>query len=345
MKLKLLAAGGIAVFVLATPALAQDAESATRCSVPADVSIYARDVGAVTMVRRGASVAVRSGSPAPAVMVEGWTPAPAPLGTLLSELGQEAGFAVTGAEGLGSVSWNGSAAPLGKVLDALTAQVGASWSFSSGVVRISRVAPVTTVSASIAKPANRDVTLALLDSLRGYEASDVSLSGGSISFSASSSVLSKIESGIAGISEVYAFDVTFYRGRPNAGRYAWSSLGSSVVADGAGGRVLLDEEGDRRLSSFLSSEGDVEAGKQQTVAGPAGWSVVVPQSQCGTGALELVLRPKRVGDGFALGLSGLGAPIEVPMVALGQTLVVAGREPVGGWISIVSIRPRIVTVR
>lgn len=325
--------------------MAQDTESAARCSVPADVSIFARESGAVPMVRRGASVSVRSGSPAPAVMVDGWSPAAAPLGSLLSELGQEAGFAVTGAEGLGVVSWDGSAAPLSKVLDSLTSQVGASWSYSSGVVRVLRTPPVISVSASIARPANRDVTLALLDTLRGYEATDVSLSGDAISFSASPSAMSRIEAGISGISEVYAFDVTFYRGRPGSGRYAWSSLGSSVVVDGAGGRALLDEDGDRRLSSFLSAAGDVEAGKQQTVAGPSGWSVVVPQSQCGTGSLELMIRPKRVGDGFSLGLSGLGSPIDVPMVTLGQTLVVAGREPVGGWISIVSIRPRIVSVR
>lgn len=345
MTLKFLLIGGLAAAIASTPAVAQDMETSMRCQVPAEVSIYARDMGAVSRVKRGETVVMRAGSPAPNLMVDGWKPAPAALPVVLSQLGSEAGFAVTGAEGLGTVSWNGSAAPLSTVLDNLTAQVGASWSYSSGVVRILRTPPASIVSASLQLPKNRDVTLALLDTLRGYEASSVKAEGGSISFKASPAAMSKIESGVAGISEIYAFDVTFYRGRPNAGRYAWSSLGSSVVVDGAGGRVLLDEDGDRKLAGFLSAAGDVDAGKQQTVAGPAGWAVVVPQSQCGTGSLELTLRPKRVGDGFSMNIAGLGSAIDVPMVTLGQTLVVAGREPVGGWISIVSIRPRIVSVR
>jgi len=345
LKLYKLLIGGIAAALVAVPAAAEDMETTLRCTVPSDVSIYARDTSAMSMVKRGETIVTRTGSPAPAVMVEGWNPAPAPLAAMLSQLGSEAGFAVTGAEGLGTVTWNGSSAPLSKVLDALTAQAGASWSYSSGVVRVLRTPPVSTVSGDLVTPSNRDVTLALLDTLRGYDATGVQLGSGSISFRASSAAMSKIQSGIAAIGEVYAFDVTFYRGRPSAGRYAWSSLGSSVVADGAGGRVLLDEEGDKRLSTFLSSAGDVEPGRQQTVAGPAGWAVVVPQSQCGTGSLELTLRPKRVGDGFSLNVAGLGNAIDVPMVTLGQTLVLAGRDPVGGWINIVSIRPRIVAIR
>lgn len=343
--MKSLIAGGVFAVLVAVPAAAQDNETSMRCSVPTDVSIYARDAGAISRVTRGQAVVTRTGSPPPAVMVDGWRPAPGPLPVVLSQLGSEAGFAVTGADGLGTVTWNGGSAPLASVLDNLTAQVGASWSFSSGVVRIARTPPVSTVNATLPAPSNRDVSLALLDTLRGYEAMDVRMGGGTISFQASPQAMTKIETGIAGINEVYAFDVTFYRGRPNAGRYAWSSLGSSVVADGAGGRILLDEQGDRRLASFLSAAGDVEAGKQQTVAGPAGWAVVVPQSQCGTGNLELTLRPKRAGDGFSMNVAGLGAPVDVPMVTLGQTLVVAAREPVAGWISMVTIRPRIVSVR
>lgn len=329
-----------------SPALATDVETQLRCSVPGDASIYAREAGAIPALKRGVAVVSRTGQPVPPLMVDGWHPASGPLGVVLSDLGREAGFAVTGAEGLGTVSWTRASAPLSQVLDNLTSQVGASWSFSSGVVHVIKAPIASTIPVSMALPQNRDVTLALMDTLRGYDASGVTLSASGISFASAPAGLSRIEGGISGISEIFAFDVSFSQGRPSAGRYSWSSIGgASLVADGAGGRMLLGEDAPAKLASFLAAAGDVRVGGSQTVAGPSGWSLVVPQSQCGAGSAEVTLRPKRVGDGFSLQVAGLGGPIDVPMVTLGQTLVIASKDPVGGWINIVSIRPRILSVR
>lgn len=346
LKFAGLAALSALALVPSQASAAADAESQLRCTVPADAAIYARQAGAVPSIKRGATVVTRTGQPAPPLMVDGWHPTPGALSSVLGELGKEAGFAVTGAEGLGLVSWTRDKAPLTEVLDNLTAQVGASWSFSSGVVHVLKSPAVSSIPATMALPSNRDVTLALLDTLRGYDASAVTLSETGISFSSAPAGLTRIQSGIAGVSEIFAFDVSFLQGRPSAGRYNWSALaGSSLVADGAGGRMLLGEDAATRLSTFLSSTGDVRQGGSQTVAGPSGWSLVVPQAQCGTGSSELTLKPKRSGDGFSLQLAGLGLPVDVPMVTLGQTLVVASKDPIGGWINIVTIRPRILAVR
>lgn len=332
--------------VSAPVATQRDAESALRCAVPTDAPIFAREAGAVPAIKRGVAVVQRTGAAAPRLMVEGWRPNPGPLPILLADLGKEAGFAVTGAEGLGNVSWTRDSAPLSDVLDSLTAQAGASWSFSSGVVHVSRTPFVSTVPASLPVPANRDVTLALLDTLRGYDAAGVALGQSDITFSASPATLGRIQTGIGGVTEVFAFDVSFMQGRPSAGRYNWSALaGSKLTADGAGGRMLLGEDGAEAVSRFLGSSGDVRQGGGQTVAGPSGWALVVPQAQCGTGTAELTLKPKRVGDGFSMQVTGFGAPLDVPMITLGQTLVLASRDPVGGWINVVSIRPRILAVR
>jgi hypothetical protein len=324
-----------------------DGETTLRCTIPSDAAIYAREAGSIPSITRGTPIVKRTGSAPPKVMVDGWRPATAPLSVVLADLGREAGFAVTGAEGLGPVSWTRDSAPLSDVLDNLTSQVGGSWSFSSGVVHVSRTPMISSVPASMRLPANRDVTLALLDTLRGYDATGVALSPSGISFSSSPAGLSRIQSGLAGVGEVFAFDVTFMQGRPTAGRYSWSGLaGGSVVADGVGGRMLLGEDGSEVLARFLASAGDVRQGGAQTVAGPSGWALVVPQAQCGSGTAELTIKPKRVGDGFSMQIAGMGAtPVDVPMVTLGQTLVVASRDPVGGWINVVSIRPRILAVR
>jgi hypothetical protein len=338
----------LAFCAYASPASAQaaDAEKQLRCTVPVDAAVYARQAGAVPAISRGKVTVTRAGQSAPSLMVEGWNPAPGPLAKVLGELGHEAGFAVTGAEGLGNVSLGIPRASLTQVLDHLTSQVGASWSFSSGVVHVLKTPQVSVGSATMPLPANRDVTLALLDTLRGYDATNVSLGESGISFAGSPAALGRIQSGLAGVSEVFAFDVSFMQGRPTVGRYNWAAApGSTATADGAGGRLILSEEGAAAFPAFLSSMGDVRTGGIQTVAGPSGWALVVPQSQCGQGTAEIQLKPKRMGDGFSMQVGGLGAPFEVPMVALGQTLVIAARDPVGGWINIVTIRPRVLAVK
>lgn len=325
---------------------ARDAEANLRCSIPTDAPIYARQAGILPVISRGAPITVRNGDPAPSVMVDGWSPAPGPLNDLLSQLGNEAGFAVIGAQGMPQVSWSGTKAPLSDVLDNLTRQANASWSFSSGVLRVSPGLPAVSVPATMKTGPNRDVTLALLDALRGYNANSVKLQGDGISFSASPQSMDKIVSGLSSASEIFVFDVSFYRGRPTEGRYNWSALGPvSMTAEGAGGRMMLGEDGSAKLSSFLSSSGDVQKSGGQTVAGPSGWSLIVPESQCGNGSRELTLRPKRTGDGFSLHLEGFGAPTDIPMITLGQTLALAAPNPSGGWIEMVTIRPRILSVR
>lgn len=345
---KFMALAGVAAGLACVPGAvgAAELETQLRCSVPADSAVYARQVGSVPAMKRGEVVIKRSGQAAPPLMVEGWKPQSGPLGKVLSELGHEAGFAVTGADGLGVVSLTIDKGPLTQILDNLVGQVGASWTFSSGVVHISKTPQAASVSATMALPSNRDVTLALLDTLRGYDATGVSLTQSGISFAGAPAAMNRIQSGLAGVSEIFAFDVTFLQGRPAVGRYNWAQIpGSTIVADGAGGRLLLGEEGASSFNAFLAAAGDVKPGGMQTVAGPSGWALVVPQSQCGAGAAEIQLKPKRVGDGFSMQLAGMGAPVDVPMVTLGQTLVVAARDPIGGWINMVTIRPRVLAVR
>lgn len=321
-------------------------ESQVRCNLPGDAPIFARQVGAVPRVSKGTPVIARKGSQPPSLMVEGWKPATGPLSSVVGELGREAGFAVIGAEGLGNVSWTRDKATLSETLDNLTSQVGASWSFNAGVVKIEKSPFSSSIPAYLTASSNRDVNLALVDVLRGYDASSVELSSDKISFSATPAVMTKIDTGISGISEIYAFDVSFSQGRPSAGRYNWSAIpNTSVILEGAGGRMILNDGDESTLSSFLKSSGDLKAGGSQTVAAPANWALLVPQSQCGQGNVELTLRPKRVGDGFSFQIAGFGAPTDVPMVTLGQTLVLAAKDPVAGWINIVTIKPRILSVK
>lgn len=336
----------VGIGISSSAANATDTETSLRCNVPSDAAVYARQFNAVPGIIQGSPVKVRTGQPAPALMVEGWNPSSAPLASVLSELGKEAGFAVIGADGFGIVSWDKDKASLSDVLDNLTSQVGASWSFSSGVVTVSKAPVISTIPASIKRPENRDVSLALLDTLRGYNAMNVALSSEEISFSTNTDTMPKIISGLASVSEIFAFDVSFSQGRPSDGRYNWSALGPvSLVANGAGGKFFLGEDGSSRLGDFLASSGDVRPGGTQTVAGPSGWSLVVPQSQCGNGATEVTLKPKRVGDGFSLQMTGFEGTMDVPLVTLGQTLVIASKDPIGGWINIMTIRPRILAVK
>jgi hypothetical protein len=321
-------------------------ETQIRCNPPTDAPVFARQVGAVPKVAKGSPVVSRKGDLAPALMVDGWKPAPGPLSMVLGELGKEAGFAVVGADGLGNVSWTRDKAPLSEVLDNLTSQVGSSWSFNAGVIKVEKTPFSSSIPASLSASSNRDVNLALVDVLRGYDASSVELSSTGISFSATPTVMTKIDTGISGISEIYAFDVSFSQGRPSAGRYNWAAISSaSIIPEGAGGKIILNDGAETSLASFLNSSGDVRPGGSQTVAAPANWALLVPQSQCGQGSIELTLRPKRVGDGFSFQIAGFGAPVDVPMVTLGQTLVLAAKDPVAGWINIVSIKPRILSVK
>jgi len=347
MKKLILAAIAAVSTVSAVAGAAPLDERSLRCSVPVDAPFFARSAGAISAVTKGASLSTRSPGTLPGVMVDGWRPAPGPLAKVLADLGAEAGFSVAGAEAFGPVIWGGRTASLTQAVDNLTGQVGAVWSFDGKTLKISAAPPAaaTVYRASIALPRERDVTLALLDTLRGLDARQVSVAGDRISFAANAASLARIQTSIGGISEIYSFDVSFLEGRPSDGRYSWSKIGSGTATSGAGGQALVADGMASSLLDTLRAAGDLKADGSQTVAGPSGWALVVPQSQCGAGRNEITLRPRRIGDGFALQIDGGGFKTAIPMVTTGQTLLVAATDPVGGWIRMLSIRPRIVAVR
>lgn len=338
-----------ALAACAQPAFAADgvAERALRCSIQKDASIYGRNAGPFAPDMKRTDVS--SSAPShfiPEVMVDGWQPKPAPLGVMLGDLGGEAGFLVKGAEGFGTVSWVRPKASLSVVLDDLTKQAGATWSFSSGVVTVSRPTLPSKVMGSFSQPSSRDMALALIDTLRGYGAESVSLEDGRISFVATPVVFDKIVASVRGVSEILAFDVEFMKGRPGSGRYDWTSLGASQAFPmAAGGRFVVPSDSFESVDSFFKSAGDVVDGGDQTVAGPAGWALVVPQSQCGEGSLEITLKPKQTPGAIGVGLEMRSIPMDFPSVPLGSMIVAVASQPVGGWIDIVVVRPRIVGTR
>lgn len=318
-------------------------EKELRCAVPADAPLFMRSVGAVGAVTLGRTTVQRGGQQLPGVMVDGWHPTPAPLGRMLVDLGTAAGFKVAGAEPFGPVTWSGATAPLSSVVDSLTSQAGAHWSFSGGVLSVERGPAPTLVEASMPLPQSRDAALALLDTLRGLEARSVSVREGTVSFSAPPESLAKIRSTLSGIGEIYAFDVAFLQVRPVGGSLPWKTLGG--VSAGASYVVFGDDAQDRLSALFRSTQGTVRSDGMQTVSGPAGWALVVPENQCGAGGAEVVLKPRRSSNGFALDVRGAGFGSSVPVVDVGQTLVVAAASLDDGWMHLLTIRPRIVSVR
>lgn len=326
------------------PARAEDAgEKDLRCSVPSDAPLFTRLAGAFAPVSVVGPVAAYHGQPLPSVMVDGWHPAPAPLGAMLSGLGAAAGFKVSGADGFGQVSWTGQTAPLSAVVDSLARQADAGWTFSDGVLSVSRGAGPALVEGSVALPSSRDAALALVDTLRGLDAKSVAIRGSAISFSASPQAVSKINSTLSGVSQVYAFDVAFLEAHPAGGSFAWSKAGG--VASGSSFVVFGDDASERLAALLKGSAGDVASDGMQTVSGPAGWALVVPENQCGAGSGEVVLKPHRVGDGFALDIQGAGFSSSVPSVGIGQTLLVAASSPGARGTRLLTIRPRVVSVR
>jgi hypothetical protein len=142
------------------------------------------------------------------------------------------------------------------------------------------------------------------------------------------------------------FDVIFLRGRPSEGRYNWGSLGASEIAvANAGGRFAFSGMSMNSVVALLRSNGDVVQDSAQTVAAPQGWSLAVPQVQCGSGYGELTIKPKMIGDIIDLGLSGAGVAAQYPNFKLGSVALVAASVPVEGWVQMVLVRPRIVAFK
>ena len=348
LDLLLLAAAAVTP-LQAAPAPAVDAEMALRCSPSPEAPLYARGAGAFASRMSGGPV-VPDQAGLPALMVDGWSTTGRTLDVALSDLSKEAGVPLRIAGTWPAVSWAPGKASLRTVVDTLVRDAGGTWRMEAGTLVVDR--KVVDRPYSYARPANRDMTLALLDALRGYGATDVSLTTDVITFAASSEVASKIRTKLAAIDAVLAFDAVAIKVRPNEGRYAWQNL-SSVGKVGAskpveaGGGFTVEASGIEGVKDFFARNGDVRDIGSQTVAGPGGWALDVPITQCATaGSGSLLLKPGKGTGGIDLTVSRSGfADLVLPGVQPGQIAIVVDDKPKAGWLQAVILRPRIVDAR
>lgn len=314
-----------------------------RCTVPDVMPVFVRSRDALPGLEAIPGPAVSRGSGnVPDVMVDGWKPAQAPVETMLAELGREAGFRVTGAQGFPVSSWTRIKAPLRETIDTLARNANATWSFSENVLTLSRyVAPAPRFRASL--PNDRDARLAFLDIVRGNGA-DVKVTGRDAIVTGSTDAIGKAKTALTGARQLLVFDVLFMRGRPEAGRYDWAALQpSSSTPANAGGQFMLGEQTPSSIVARLKSMGDVAEDSGQSVATPPGWAIAVPPAQCGRGNGEIMVAPRLSGDQMSLKISGIGFNANFADVPLGSSVLVAASEPSQGWIPMVFIRPRMVT--
>lgn len=346
LDLLLLAAAAVTP-VQAAPAA--DAEMSLRCSPSPEAPLYARGAGAFASRPSGGPVTlVQTGLPS--LMVEGWSSSGRTLDVALADLAGEANVPLRIAGTWPAVAWAPGKAPLRSVVDSLVREAGGTWRMDAGTLVVERRTPDQPYS--YARPANRDMTLALIDALRGYGATDVTLKSDAITFSASPEVATKIRTKLASIDAVLAFDAVAIRVRPNDGRFAWANL-SSVGKVGvskpieAGGGFTVEASGVDGVKDFFARNGDVRDIGAQTVAGPGGWALDVPISQCGaSGSGSLLLKPGKGTAGIDLTVSRAGmADLVLPGVQPGQIAVVVDDKPKGGWLQAVILRPRIVDAR
>ena len=349
-KLAGMMVAGLGMLIAASPALAApDAESLAigRCSVVDDVSVYSRSASMFPALQTFTiSTDVKKGLPLPALMVDGWKPGPGSLEKVLGDLGAEAGFSVAGS-GFPRVTWTGKTASLSQAVNELSRQAGADWSFDGSVLTLSKPKPASPLvsTASVMLPQSRDARLAFLDIVRGHGL-DVKVDGGRAALSGTSAAFAKAATALAGTSQLVVFDVAFLRGRPADGRYNWAGFGASETSvSNAGGRFAFSSMSMNDVVSALRTRGDLQLDGMQTVAAPQGWSLAVPQAQCGSGSAELVIKPKFTGDVLALGLQGAGISAQYSNFALGSVALVASSQPVNGWIQMAVVRPRIVAFK
>jgi hypothetical protein len=334
-------------FLLA--AAAPQAEMALRCTVSEDAPLFARRTPTVDGVLSGGPPPAPVMKPLPQMMVVGWTADRLPVADALRQLAGEAGISVEADEGLAPVSWRGEQAPFGTVVTRLAQQAGGVASFDGKVIRVTRPAPVA--PWRLHRPAGRDATLAALDALRGYGATDVRLEDASISFQASDAVAARIRRGLSAADTVIAFDVWTYRVKSQAPDWkAFDEIGpvSERHPETSGGGLVLPFGSADRIRGALARSGEVAPLGVQTVAGPKGWSLEVPLTQCaqaqaGTGAV--VLKPVWTGQAMSLEVSWAGMPkVTVASVSPGSAAVIAGR-PADGWTTVALLRPRVLSSR
>lgn len=344
MRKNLLALLAMAGTVYAPQAMARDVEAETigRCEIPAAAPVFDRRSGRLPSAWTIEDM--QSENPAlPEVMVDGWKPAPAAADKLLSQIANEVGFAYSGPAGLPTASWDGRTASLADVIDDLVTQAGGDWSFDGKSLFVFEAPLPKTASARFMLPQDRDQRLATVDILRGFDLA-LEVSDGEARMTGERSELEEARKALSGTDELRVYDVLFLRGRPDAGRYDWSALGAvSQSQQGAGGQFVFSEEDLTILMERLQGSGDLVEDSGQSVAAPKGWKLAVPPAQCGLGTGEVIVGLDEADGGLSLSLAGSGEKADFAAFALGTTALSVSSKPQDGWISMVAVRPRLVT--
>lgn len=329
---------------MAPLAYANDDESVIvdRCGIPSSAPIFSRSASSIPSSWAITSATKRDGVPLPELIVDGWKPSPGPVSDLLRELLTEASIPVIVSDTAVNGTWSGSNGTLTQAVDDLVTQMGGSWSYDGKIITISNNLPVKVNSASFNLPEDRDARLATIDILRAFDV-DVSFDNQSVTVSGSIAELDDAKKSLRETDSVNVFDVSFLRGRPEAGRYDWNSLGAiSSKVDGAGGNfIFTDSDPEVLINKFIAS-GDLVEESAQSVATPTNWSIAIPPSQCGSGIGELIVSAKNEPSGMNLSFNMPSIQGDFGAFPLGALAVSASSVPVDGWITIVIVRPRIV---
>lgn len=341
---------GLIALAAAAAATAPQAEMALRCEVVDEAPLLARNAPALAGTLTGGPVPAPVMKPLPQMMVDGWSVDSMPVGQALGQLATDGGFVVEADAGLAPVSWKGGAIPLSSLVARLAQSAGGVPSFDGHVLRISRPAPAA--PWRFERPAGRDATLALLDALRGYGATDVTLSADAVTFQASAPVVTRIRRGLTASSSVIAFDVWTYRVAPTA-PIDWKALDQIAPVSerhplGDGGRFVVGYVKPDSVSSFLGRFGKVTPLGSQTVAGPQGWAMEVPLSQCSassSAAGSAMLKPTWSGQSMSVDVSGTALdPGRIDAVAPGSAAILTGPS-VAGTRVVALVRPRVLVAR
>ncbi|MFZ3481678.1 hypothetical protein [Sphingomonas sp. 3-13AW] len=323
---------------------------ALRCAVTEDAPLLARNASTLSGGVTGGPAPAPVMMPLPRMMVDGWTVSGMPVAEALSQLGAEGGFRVEADSGLAPVSWNGEAASLTSVVTRLAHSAGGAPSFDGKVLRISK--PVAPAPWRFQRPAGRDATLALLDALRGYGATEVALGAEDVTFHATPASVARIRKGLAPSTNVIAFDVWTYR-LEKTSTVDWKALDEIApvlqrkpTVDGE--RFVLGYVASEKVADFLARFGRVSHLGSQTVAGPQGWALEVPLTQCGQSSEKLgsiTIKPTWERQTMALDLSGspLGGG-KIDAIAPGSSAIITSGAAAGATVVAV-VRPRVLVAR
>ena len=340
---------GLLALAAATVATPQP-EMALRCAVVDDAPLLARNASTLGGVLTGGPGPAPVMKPLPQVMVEGWSVDNLPIGQALGQLAGDGGFTVEAEDGLRPVSWKGESVPFPSLVVRLAQSAGGTASFDGRVLRIARPKPAA--PWSFQRPVGRDVTLALLDALRGYGATEVALTAQAVTFQASPSVVARIRKGLTASSSVIAFDVWTYR-LTSPSPVDWKALDEMAPVSerhvaGDGGRFVVGYVTPDKVSSFLSRFGKVTSLGSQTVAGPQGWSMEVPLTQCASSPAKsapVVFKPAWSGQTMKVDIAGAGLDVgHIDAVTPGSAVIATGPASSGSRI-VALIRPRVLVAR